>query len=504
LNALLKSDPNVLAASTAAGAIAVTGFAPMSVFPMPILALWALLLLWSSARPRLAFLAGFAFGLGLFGVGASWVYVSLHDFGAMPAPVAAIGTAAYCAILSLYPAGAGWCFSKLRISSSASGLLAFPVLWTLFEWWRGWMFTGVPWLALGYSQVDSPLAGFAPVAGVYGVSFATALCTGLLAVVSGGPGRARSRIVAGIAVAVVFGLGHFLRQVEWSSPAGRPIKVSLLQGNISQDMKFDANRYAGTLALYRRMVETSDGRLIVLPETAIPRFLDAVDPAYLRDIARTAAARGADILVGVPIRDPDGRYFNSVISLGASPSQRYDKAHLVPFGEFVPLGFHWIVKAVAIPMSDFSLGRSDAKPLALAGQRVAPNICWEDAFGEEIIRQLPDATLLVNVSNVAWFGDSLAPSQHLQISRMRAIEAGRTMLRATNTGVTAIVDPHGKVVARLPQFVEGILAGEAQGYTGATPYVRWGNLPIVIACFALLAAIALQRRRSLRAPKESR
>jgi apolipoprotein N-acyltransferase len=155
-------------------------------------------------------------------------------------------------------------------------------------------------------------------------------------------------------------------------------------------------------------------------------------------------------------------------------------------------------------MSDFSLGRSDAKPLALAGQRVAPNICWEDAFGEEIIHQLPDATLLVNVSNVAWFGDSLAPSQHLQISRMRAIEAGRTMLRATNTGVTAIVDPHGKVVARLPQFVEGILAGEAQGYTGATPYVRWGNLPIVIACFALLAAIALQRRRSLRAPKESR
>src|SRR5260221_3023469 len=188
-----------------------------------------------------------------------------------------------------------------------------------------------------------------------------------------------------------------------------------------------------------------------------PRFLDAVDPGYLRDIARIALERRADILAGVPIRDPDGRYFNSVISVGISPFQRYDKAHLVPFGEFVPPGFSWIVKTFAIPLSDFSLGSKNPKPLALAGQRVAPNICWEDAFGEEIIRQLPEATLLVNVSNVAWFGDSLAPAQHLQISRIRALEAGRAMLRATNTGVTAIIDPRGKVVARLPQFTEGIL-----------------------------------------------
>jgi apolipoprotein N-acyltransferase len=280
--------------------------------------------------------------------------------------------------------------------------------------------------------------------------------------------------------------------------------VSLLQGNISQDLKFQANRYAATLALYKRMIEASDGRLIVLPETAIPRFLDDVDPRYLDAIAQTAAKRGADILLGVPVRAPGGQYFNSVVSFGASPIQRYDKAHLVPFGEFVPYGFHWIVNTVAIPMADFSLGSDNPRPLGLAGQRVAPNICWEDAFGEEIIRQLPEATLLVNVSNVAWFGDSLAPSQHLQISRMRAIETGRTMLRATNTGMTAIVDPHGKVVARLPQFVEGILSGEAQGYSGATPYVRWGNPPIVIVSFAIVAALVLARRRGLRAPEESR
>ena len=205
----------------------------------------------------------------------------------------------------------------------------------------------------------------------------------------------------------------------------------------------------------------------------------------------------------MPIRDPDGHYFNSVISVGTSPSQRYDKAHLVPFGEFVPWGFHWIVKTVAIPMSDFSLGTENPKPLSLAGQHIAPNICWEDAFGEEIIRQLPEATLLVNVSNVAWFGDSLAPSQHLQISRMRAIETGRTMLRSTNTGMTAIIDPHGKVVAQLPQFTEGVLQGEARGYTGTSPYVRWGNAPIVVVSIVLVA-LAFHRRRAFGTRRESR
>ncbi len=363
------------------------------------------------------------------------------------------------------------------------------------------MFTDVPWLALGYSQVDSPLAGMAPVAGVYGVSFATALCAGLLYVAI--TGTARARLSGSLALVFVFGLGQLLRQVEWTSAQGSPVRVALLQGNISQDLKFQAGRYAATLALYKKLVESSDARLIVLPETAIPRFLDAVDPGYLRDIARATAWRGADVLIGVPIREPDGRYFNSVISVGASRHQRYDKAHLVPFGEFVPWGFRWIVKTVAIPMSDFSLGEENPKPLSLAGQRIAPNICWEDAFGEEIIRQLPEATLLVNVSNVAWFGDSLAPSQHLQISRMRAIETGRTMLRATNTGVTAIIDPRGRVVARLEQFTEGVLAGEAQGYTGASPYVRWGNVPIVLISFAL-AALAVLRRRALGRRSESR
>ena len=503
MKALLQSRRAAIIAALAAGAATVAGFAPAAAYPLPFLTLAGLLLVWlRAATPLAAFWTGFAFGAGLFGVGASWVYVSLHDFGAMPAPLAAIATLVYCAILSLYPAAAGWCLARLQPGRVAAAVVAFPALWTFLEWMRGWVFTGVPWLAIGYSQVDSPLAGFAPVVGVYGVSFAAALCAGLLGVVI--TGHRRARIACGAALLFTMGIGSVLKSIAWTSPHGEPIRVALLQGNIPQDLKFQAERYARTLATYKGLIEASRAQLIVLPETAIPRFLDAVDPAYLRDLARIAVERNADILIGVPIRDPDGRYFNSVISVGASPTQRYDKSHLVPFGEFVPPGLGWMVKTLSIPLSNFSSGPGNARPLALAGQLVAPNICWEDAFGEEIIRALPQATLLANVSNVAWFGDSLAPSQHLQIARMRAIEAGRTMLRATNTGVTAIIDPQGKVVASLPQFTEGALSGEARGYTGASPYVRFGNMPIVLACVVLLAALAFGRRRSLGSAGESR
>jgi apolipoprotein N-acyltransferase len=503
LKAFLQSPLAAIAAALVAGALTVAAFAPFAVFPLSFLTLAGLLLIWRlAAAPQAAFWAGFAFGAGLFGVGASWVYISLHDFGMMPAPLAAIGTLAYCAILALYPAGTGWCLTRLGCAPLASALIAFPAAWTLFEWLRGWVFTGVPWLALGYSQVDSPLAGLAPLIGVYGVSFATVLCAGLLVVVT--TGSPKARLASGIALAFAFGLGQLLKQIDWTSPQGAPLKVALLQGNIPQDLKFKADRYAMTLSIYKRLIEASKGQLIVLPETAIPRFLDAVDPSYLKEIERVAVARRGDVLIGVPIRDPAGRYFNSVVSVGASPSQRYDKSHLVPFGEFVPSGFGWVVRTFAIPLSDFSLGAANPKPLALAGQLVAPNICWEDAFGEEIIRQLPEASLLVNVSNVAWFGDSLAPAQHLQISRMRALETGRAMVRATNTGMTAIIDPRGGVVARLPQFAEGVLEGEVQGHSGATPYVRLGNYPIVLACLALIAVLVFRRIRIVGRAGESR
>jgi apolipoprotein N-acyltransferase len=491
----IGSRSRPLVAAFLAGAVAAAAFGDWNLFPLPALALGGLCFLWVRAQtPRAAALLGLAFGAGLFLAGVSWVYVSLHDFGLMPAPLAATATLLFCLYLALYPAAVGYLQARLPVGLPYRLMLVIPALWTLGEWVRSWLFTGFPWLALGYSQADGPLAGFAPILGVLGVSFLGAVAAGAVATLASG--GARGRYTAAAVVLLVLGVaGWALRAIEWTTPAGEPLAVSLVQGNIPQELKFVDGRYESTLTTYARLVERSTGRLIVLPEIAIPRFLHEVAPEYVERLKRTAAARDGDVLVGAPVLEGDRRYYNAVVSLGASPTQGYAKSHLVPFGEFVPPGFGWIVSVLTIPLSDFARGSASQQPLRLAGQRVAPNICYEDAFGTEIIRQLPEATLLVNVSNVAWFGDSLAPAQHLRIARMRSIETGRTMLRATNTGVTAIVDPRGAVVARLPSFTEGVLEGRVQGHTGATPYVRLGNAPMVVgAALVVLVATGLARR----------
>ena len=270
--------------------------------------------------------------------------------------------------------------------------------------------------------------------------------------------------------------------------------AALLQGNIAQELKFRPERYAATLETYARLAEGTRAKLIVLPETAIPRFYDSLDRHYLARLDSAARRNGGDLLLGVPYRASPGEYYNSVLSLGVSARQAYHKTHLVPFGEFVPPGFGWVLRIVDIPLSDFSRGRIGQPSLSVAGQQVAVNICYDDAFGEEIARRLPQATLLVNVSNVAWFGDSLAPAQHLQIARLRAIETGRMHLAVTNTGITAAIDRDGSILARLPQFAEGRLEISAQGYAGATPYVRYKDWPIV--AFSLIVMIVAARSSS--------
>jgi apolipoprotein N-acyltransferase len=489
------------------GAASVAGFAPLNWFAIPVLALAGLFLLWHKAETaRQAALTGYAFGLGMFGAGVSWVYVSLHDFGMMPAPLAALATALFCAYLALHPALAGWMLLRLRPRLQAQSqwrmLAAAPCLWVLSEWLRLWVFTGFPWIALGYSQLGSPLSGFAPVLGVYGVSLAASLAAALIAMAMHARGPAL--VMAPISLVVLLTGGYGLGRIAWTAPVGEPVTVRLLQGNVAQEMKFVEGRYEETLETYARLAAEHPAKLIVMPETAVPRFLDAVSPAYLARLKAVADKNKGDLLMGVPARDAAGRYYNAVIALGGSTvaasgqAQSYAKSHLVPFGEFIPPGFGWIINVLKIPLSDFSPGGADQKPLRVAGQRVAVNICYEDAFGEEIIRQLPEATLLANVSNVAWFGDSLAPEQHLDMSRMRAIETGRVMLRATNTGVTAIIDTHGNVSARLAKFSAGALEGTVSGYSGATPYVRAGNYPVLLLCVALLGWIAFSpvRRRS--------
>ena len=436
---------------------------------------------------------GFAYGLGLFLAGVSWVYISLHEFGAMPAPLAAVATLLFCAFLALYPALVGYLQARLAGPVAARQLLLIPALWALTEWLRGWVFTGFPWLSLGYSQAESPLAGYAPLLGVFGLSWLIWLCAGLLLALARPNARTRGAALA--ALALVLGLGYGLTRIEWTHAQGEPISVSLVQGNIAQDLKWDAGRFAATVQLYQRMTERSAARLTVLPETAIPRFLDLLDPALVRALDASARSHGGDLIIGLPLRDAPGRYYNSVLSLGASPSQRYDKIHLVPFGEFIPPGFGWVLAILKIPLADFSRGSAAQAPLALAGQKIAVNVCYEDAFGEEIIRLLPEATLLVNVSNVAWFGDSLAPHQHLQIAQLRALETGRSMLRATNTGMTAIIDHRGRVAAALQPFTQGTLNGAAQGRSGATPYVRWGNMPLVLLALFVCGLYALRHRK---------
>ena len=503
--------PTSLAIAFVLGAATVAGYAPLYLFPLPVLTLAGLFLLWHRAGTARACAAtGFAFGLGLFLVGVSWVYVSLHDFGAMPAPVAILVTALFCAFLALFPASVGYICARSGLPSALRyGWLA-PAVWTLAEWVRGWIFTGFPWLALGYSQVPSSfLAGYAPVLGIHGVALATAASAGLLAAawlaaVRKAEGKARLRLFAlhpsSLILLAVWLAGFGLRQVEWTEPVGAPVEASLLQGNVPQDMKWREDRLLATLKAYRALALQSSSPLIVLPETALPLFLEQVPADYLEELAAHARRNGGDMLIGVPERLPGGEYFNSVVSVGTAPRQSYRKSHLVPFGEFIPLRplLGRIVGMLAIPLQDFSRGGASQRPLAVAGQRVAVNICYEDAFGEEIIRQLPEATLLVNVSNVAWFGRSIAPGQHLQISQARALETGRYMLRATNTGMTGVIGPDGRLIAAAPGFTTTAVTHAVRGYRGATPYVRMGNHAAVAICIALIAAVAWLRRRGAR------
>lgn len=489
----MKGLPYV--AALLAGATAVLGFSPFDNFPAALGALAVLVHLWIDASsPRAACKVGFFFGLGLYGAGASWVYVSLHRFGGMPLPLAATATLGWCAFLALFPALAGWLQARIARDSAAPvvlrAVLLIPAAWTLVEWSLSWFLTGFPWLALGYTAIDDVLSGFAPVGGVYAVTLAMAVAAGLAWCLALGHAR---RLCAG-ALSLLLACGYGLRATTWTTPAGEPLRIALLQGNVPQEMKFDPERYERTLDIYARLAEERDARLIVLPETAVPRFLDQVEPAFLERLKAAAVRNKGDLLLGVPLRTGPGIYLNSAVSLGVSPPARYDKVHLVPFGEFVPPGFGLIVSTLAIPLANFSRGGTGQRPMQIAGQRVAVNICYEDAYGAEIIRQLPEATLLVNISNVAWFGDSIAPAQHLQIARMRALETGRAYVTAANTGITAAIGPDAAVLLRMQQFVRGRMDFEVRGYSGATPYVRFGDWPAVLLALLALVFVALRGR----------
>ena len=494
-----------------AGAATVFGFAPFGFYVVPIVTLALLILLWQdAATPRIAAALGFAFGFGLFGTGVSWVYIALNTFGGMALPVAAVCTAGFCAYLALFPAAAGWVCTRWTAPRSWQRAIAAAALWIVMEWLRSWLFSGFGWLSVGYSQPPgTPLSGYAPAGGVFAISLAATLTAAAVALaVDAFAAATPRRAIAWFAMMVAIGAaGLAVGLSTWTAPVGEPVTVSLVQGNVTQDLKFDPGFRPRTFELYTELVAASRGRLVVLPESAFPVFAGEMPEQVLLDLLRSVVARDGDIMVGLFTLEPplsgtdEPRYYNSVVTLGTSESQLYRKRHLVPFGETIPLEpiVGWIMRSLlSIPLASQSSGDPDPPPLAIAGQKVAVNICYEDAFGADVRPQAAAATLLVNVTNDAWYGRSIAAEQHDQIAAMRALETGRPLLRATNTGITSAIAHDGREIARLPWFTRGILEVEITGRQGATPYVRFGDAPSVALAGLVLAVTLFAARRKPR------
>jgi apolipoprotein N-acyltransferase len=400
-------------------------------------------------------------------------------------------TALLVAVMAVYYGLAGWLAVRLAGTDRRRLWLTVPAAWVLMEWLRGWLFTGFPWLNLGAAMIDSPLSGWAPVGGVYLISLLTVLATAVLV---------QARLVPLLLVALLWLLGPLLVEFEFTEPVGEPVPVAIAQGNVSQDQKWLAEMYIPTLQRYLGLTDrAAAARLVIWPETAVPAYAHRAEEILLRPLEQLAAARGQDVFLGVPVVSGED-YYNAMLRLGMSGREVYAKRHLVPFGEYAPFQ-QWLqplVDALNIPMSSFSAGDPDKPPLVeLAGWPAGVGICYEDAFGREVAEALPEAAFLVNASNDAWFGDSLAMHQHLDMARMRAAETGRYMLRATNTGISAIIDHRGAVVARSPQFKTDLLQGLVIPRAGATPYVRLGDwLAVALACLLLLVGLLGYRARS--------
>jgi len=391
------------------------------------------------------------------------------------------------AFLSLYPAAVGYCSRRLLPGKPdwAFMVLVLPAGWILSEWVRGWLFSGFPWLTIGSSQVDSPLAGYAPLAGVFGTGLVVAVSAGLLLAIA----RDRKRYFsAGLLIALWAG-GLLLERVEWTQPRGAELAVALVQGNIAQEDKWAPANLVATLERYSGTTfALQDVDVVVWPETAIPAFYHQVEETFIPYLETELDKAGMTLLTGIPILDRGSwDYYNSVLSINGTRSF-YNKQHLVPYGEYLPLRnlIGHTLDALAVPNADFTSGSAGQPLLHAAGYPVATSVCYEVIFGEQVIRDLPEAAMLVNVSNDAWFGGSLAPHQHLEMARMRARETGRPMLRATNTGISAIIDYRGNIIALSAQDEEVVLTGGVTPRAGATPYVRAGNVPVIVICMALL------------------
>ena len=493
-------------AAAALGALHTLAFVRTSLWWLSLLCVAVLAVLVWRAAPRRAALLGWLFGSAWLGAGVWWLFISLHRYGGLPAWLAVLAVLLLCAGLSLYLALAMALFARWRSGRAALDAALFAVLWLLAELARTVIFTGFPWLASGYAQIDGPLAAWAPWLGADGIGLLVALLAALLALAW------HRRSAALLALALLLpAVSALVGPRGFSTPAGQ-LSVSLLQGNVPQDEKFTLEYVPQALAWLTHAASQARGELVVAPETAVPLLpeqLAELAPAYWPALRARFESGQQAALIGVPLGDERAGYTNSVVGLsvatrGAAP-YRYDKVHLVPFGEFIPTGFRWFTQMMNIPLGDFARGPLNAPSFVVRGQRIAPNICYEDLFGSELAQRFIDPakapTIFANLSNIGWFGDTIAVPQHLNISRMRTLEFQRPMLRATNTGATAIVDHRGQVLAQLPPFTQGVLEGRVQGREGITPFAWW-SARFGLWPWLLLAAVALvasaRARRAVR------
>ena len=443
---------------------------------------------------RRIFFAGLCFGLGYLGFGVYWIYNSLHDFGQAPPLVAGGLTALLIVYLALYPALTllAWAYARRSLGSLATWLL--PLLWFGFEWLKGWLITGMPWLSLGYSQTDSPLAGFAPLIGVYGIGALCMLMSVALFV------AIHERRYPLLAVLLVLPLaGWLLQQIEWTEAHAEPLRVTLVQGNIPQEIKWQPGQQQNIFNTYWR--ETSahwDSDLIVWPETALPGHSEDIEQSLLQPLQDIAVERQTPIMTGLVVSENAGTVFYNSVILLAAERVLYHKRHLVMFGEYYPM--RWLLDFfrgwILIPYSDLTPGPGHQPEMSVGGQVFGVTICFEDVFSRDVALDFPAANLLVNLSNDAWFGDSTAPHQHLQIAQMRSLEMQRAMLRSTNTGVSAFIDHQGGIFAQSRQFETESISASVQGRSGLTPFYYFLKIQGFLGSAAIPVILMLARRRA--------
>lgn len=481
-----------------AGSCLALAFAPFYSFPIAVLAPALLLYTWLNTKPLPSFWYGYLYGLGFFGLSISWVYVSMHRFGGLAVPAASLLTLLFAAALALFPAVQGYLLNRFfPTTTTIKLLLAFPCSYALSDWLRSWLFSGFPWVLLGYSQTNSPLKGFAPIIGEYGLAFIITLCSALLLLSwlkITTQKKLRSGLLSLSLVVVISLLGLALTQIAWTKPHSKPITISLIQGNIPQQLKWQTDFLQPTLDRYLTLTsEHWDSDLIIWPEAAVPIAAQyATD--FLAYIAEQAKQHHTRVLLGIPEEADKVHYYNALYILGEGQAHYY-KRQLVPFGEYLPFPkqLEWLINYWQIPLSTMLPGQLTQSTLQANGFNIAPFICYEIAYAYLVEKIPPKTDFLVIVSNDAWFGESFAPAQHLQIAQFRALTTGRPAVVSTNNGVTAIIDEHGTVSQLLPQFVTAVLRGEIIARQGLTPILLIKSNTVII-CLGLLLAIAYWRR----------